>query len=470
MRTALRGSLLAAFMSGLLVAGDAVPATAHGIGGRADLPVPLSFFVIGASAVLIASFVTLSFMWTTPRLQGGLQLRPLRSRGVAAFRYVLGAVGIVGFLLIVVDGLVDAKVSTLHISPVLIWVYFWLVIPFIVAFAGNIWKWISPWRTASLGLGVRETTRALPSRVGMWPAVIALVAFTWLELVSPAAGDRRALAIATIVYTVYALIAVRVYGVQAGLGSFEAFENYNGIISRIAPLAWTDGAQEAARTNDVGSPATIAEPQYGLAYRGWLRALPVMDIRPGLTAFIVAMIGTVTYDGLSGTEWWIDVFGDQSRETWFGTVALIATVAAIGVLYAAASWVGARVAGSGHTMRSVGASFAHTLVPIALAYAFAHYFTLILFEGQLLIHAASDPFGLDWNLFGTATWRVEFFLSPEVIWYVQVAAILAGHVVGIVLAHDRALFDFGDSAAQTQYAMLMLMVILTSLGLFILAG
>ena len=94
----------------------------------------------------------------------------------------------------------------------------------------------------------------------------------------------------------------------------------------------------------------------------------------------------------------------------------------------------------------------------------------MLFEGQLLIHAASDPFGLGWNVFGTATWDVEFFMSPEAVWYVQVATIVIGHVAGIILAHDRALEVFGDSGSETQYAMLMLMVLLTSLGLFVLAG
>jgi hypothetical protein len=296
----------------------------------------------------------------------------------------------------------------------------------------------------------------------MWPAVVAFVSFTWLELVSPSSSDRRSLAIAAIVYSVYALIAVRTYGIAAGLASFEAFENYNGIISRISPLSWST----RTRAEDESS----AEPRYGLAYRGWLRGLPVMAHRPGLTAFIVAMIGTVTYDGLSGTEWWADAFGATSRQTWFGTIAIVAIVLGIGLLYLAASGVAARIGSRGHSTRSVAISFAHTLVPIALAYAFAHYFTLILFEGQLLLHAASDPFGLGWDLFGTVTWRVEFFLSPETIWYVQVATILVGHVVGILLAHDRALFEFGDSATQTQYAMLMLMVILTSLGLFILAG
>ncbi|MGI8514284.1 MAG: hypothetical protein ACR2NT_03935 [Acidimicrobiia bacterium] len=41
----------------------------------------------------------------------------------------------------------------------------------------------------------------------------------------------------------------------------------------------------------------------------------------------------------------------------------------------------------------------------------------------------------------------------------------------MILAHDRALSDWrGLGAVRSQYAMLTLMVLLTGLGLFILAG
>jgi hypothetical protein len=120
----------------------------------------------------------------------------------------------------------------------------------------------------------------------------------------------------------------------------------------------------------------------------------------------------------------------------------------------------------------VARSFAHTLVPIALAYAFAHYFTLVAFEGQLLIPALSDPLGLGWNLVGTVDYQPNYtWISPVIVWYIQLAAIVGGHVTGVVLAHDRALALFaGPGAVRTQYAMLALMVALTTLGLTVLAA
>lgn len=124
-----------------------------------------------------------------------------------------------------------------------------------------------------------------------------------------------------------------------------------------------------------------------------------------------------------------------------------------------------------HTARTVAIRFAHTLVPIAAAYAFAHYFTLVSFEGQSIISAGADPFGLGWNLFGGRNYKIDFFLGAIPVWYIQLATIVAGHVAGVVLAHDRALHDWkGLGAVRSQYAMLTLMVLLTGLGLFVLSG
>jgi hypothetical protein len=442
---------------------DAAVASAHGIGGRADLPVPVSYFAVGAGIAIVGSFVLLSALWTEPRLQGGswtgIGRRTRARRLVAALR----AIGVASLVLVVLGGLVDGDASPLNIAPVLVFVYFWLVVPFASAAAGNLWRWMSPWAALSRRLNAHRPEReGLLATIGIWPAVVALIAFTWLELVSPTGAEPRTLAIAALLYTAFVVGAGYLAGPESGLRLADAFHTYNGLISRIAPI-------DIVPADKVGTAVATAE--VGIVRRRWLSALPTLPEWPGLATFVIAMIATVSYDGASGTELWASLTGDVRRETWFETLSLLGFIAAIGVAYGAASWAAARLAGSGWTARRVAARFAHTLVPIALAYAVAHYITLVLYEGQLLIVTASDPFGLGWNLFGTAEWDVRFFLSPEVVWYLQVMAIVAGHIAGVVLAHDRALADFGgEVAVRTQYAMLALMVALTSLGLFILAG
>lgn len=107
-----------------------------------------------------------------------------------------------------------------------------------------------------------------------------------------------------------------------------------------------------------------------------------------------------------------------------------------------------------------------------LAYVVAHYFSFLLIEGQIGLARISDPFGLGWNLFGTATWQVNLtVVSATTTWYAQVVAIVVGHVGGVVLAHDRAIALFDRSRAlRTQYALLAVMVVFTASGLLILSG
>ncbi len=439
-------------------------AAAHGIGGRADLPVPVSYFAVGAGIVIVLTFVMLSSMWTEPRLQHRQPSRTRRSAAVRIAARVLQVVGLAGLVIVLVAGFGDGAASPLNVSPAIVFVLFWLVVPFGGVLIGDWWHWLNPWATLSKRVNRSRSEREdLVARFGIWGATATFIAFTWLELVSPDNSDPSYLALAALVYTAAMVAAGFGFGPRSGLRLFEAFHTYNELTAALAPI-------EVVPHDAIGAVRVDAE--VGLSRRGWLRALPAIPEWPGLAAFAAAMIGTVTYDGLSNTEWWSTTFAGVRREVWFGTLALLASVAIIGLAYWLASLAAARFAARGTwTARRVASRFAHTLVPIGVAYAVAHYFTLVLFEGQLLLISASDPMGRGWDLFGTAEWSVNFFLSPEIVWYVQLATIVAGHVAGVVLAHDRALADFGGGVAvRTQYAMLALMVTLTSLGLFVLAG
>lgn len=445
------GTLVA--LVGVLVVAVASPVAAHGIGGRADLPVPLGYFLVGGGVVLVVSFVALAILWKAPRLQDGPSRYPTRVRIGGWPSTLLAVLGVLALALVVVAGLFGVQNGTRNIAPVTVWVVFWLVVPFAGALLGNLYSELNPWRVLSDRLlGETGERPDLLARLGVYPAGAAFFAFTWLELVWPDSSQPRTLAAATLVYTIYVLAVAAWAGTSTGLQVGEAFTTYNRLLSGIAPFGRS------------------AEGK--IYWRGWLRALPVLPRWRGLTFFVVLMIGTVSYDGLSGTSWWRDLLGSASGSVWAETLGMVAITAVIGVAYYAASWLAVVLAGSrDQSAGRVAASFAHTLVPIALAYALAHYFTLILFEGQLFISTISDPFGQGWDLFQTANRDVRYWLSPEAIWYVQLVVILLGHIAGVVLAHDRALVEFREeTAVRSQYAMLVLMVLLTSLGLTILAA
>ncbi len=428
---------------------------AHGIGGRSDLPLPLTILVLAAAAVLVISFVALGMLWTRPRYQDGPRYDGPSVR--VPTRTVLAILGLIGLFLVtgqVVPPLLGIERVGLRptVAPVAIWVALWLVVPFTGALIGNWYADLNPWRTLARGLGLGNQERiGLPHTVGLWPATMVFLVFAWFELVSPRPGDPTVLGFVVLGYTVFLLLAMTWAGRETGLAVFDFLTPYNRLISAISPLG----------RNRHGE----------LVWRGWLRALTVIPEWPGLWVFAVVMIATVSYDGAAGTDWLRVTSGGLIDTTRGRTVLLLVSVAVVALGYLLACAVAARLSGGRWRPIEVAQRFAHTLVPIGLAYATSHYFTLILFEGQQVVAALSDPFGLGWDLFGSAEYRVNFFIRTSTpVWLSQVAFIVGGHLAGVVLAHDRSLQDFGDGAGRSQYAMLVLMIALTSLALLILSG
>jgi hypothetical protein len=120
----------------------------------------------------------------------------------------------------------------------------------------------------------------------------------------------------------------------------------------------------------------------------------------------------------------------------------------------------------------VAGTFAYSLIPIALAYNIAHFITLLLIQGQLIIPLASDPFGYGWNLLGTEGYQINIgVINARILWYLSVGLIVVGHIMAVYLAHLISLRTFQDraTAISSQYPMLMLMVIYTVVSLWTIA-
>ncbi len=196
------------------------------------------------------------------------------------------------------------------------------------------------------------------------------------------------------------------------------------------------------------------------------------------------MIGTTTFDGFSNGGIWRK--NEPTIEGWFSGLGLSATpsielayslglllcIVLIAVVYRVGI-LGVRTVNRSHAVDELSARFAHTLVPIGFAYVLAHYFSLLLWQGQAMWYLISDPLGDGSNIFGTAGYQIDYHvISYAAIWYVQVAALLLGHVSGLALAHDRALTIYGEpeEAVRSQYWMLAVMVAFTSFGLWLLSS
>ena len=429
----------------LWVAFAAAPAWAHAPGDGLSLPVPVAVFVVGVGSVMVVSSAVLAVGWPIPRWQSPSAGHVL-ARGGRWVVTVLSIVGLALLGLVVVAGLFGEARRT-NAAPTLVWVYFWLVIPLLGALVGDMWRYLNPWRT----LAGDSRRSAIPSTTdeGVYPAALAFVAFMWLALVPNYSREPKVLAWAAIAYGLYMGAAAFLSDRERAFGSFDAFTTYNYLVGAIAPIE--------------------LDPRGTWRWHGWLRRLPMVPARRGLVIFVVAMIGTITYDALSATTVWAELWGTTRFDQWFETTALVATVGVVGAGYGLASWVSSRIART-MTTTQVAASFAHILAPIGLAFAVTHYFTDIAFGGQLLISNASDPLGLGNDYFGTALREVRLWIGATAVWYVQLAIITAGHVAALVLAHDRALAIFPkDLAVRGQYPILSFVVALSAVGLVLLS-
>jgi hypothetical protein len=201
-------------------------------------------------------------------------------------------------------------------------------------------------------------------------------------------------------------------------------------------------------------------------------------------ALLAVGIGSTSFDGMRENEWWTDFALDAQgvlADVGIGaslaleviyTLGMLAVVLLIGGLFMLGVR-GMRSVDASQSERSLARAFAPSLIPIALAYLIAHYFSQIAYQGQAAAQLASDPAGKGWDLFGTASDTIDYtIVSANGIWYVQVLALVIGHVAGLVLAHDRALVMFKDprDATRSQYWMLAVMVCFTSLGLWLLSA
>ena len=84
----------------------------------------------------------------------------------------------------------------------------------------------------------------------------------------------------------------------------------------------------------------------------------------------------------------------------------------------------------------------------------------------------SDPFGYGWNLLGTEDYRINIgVINARGLWYSSVGLIIVGHIIAVYLAHLISLQTFQDKSAaiNSQYPMLMLMVIYTVVSLWTIA-
>ena len=442
---------------------------AHGIVGRADLPVPTEFFGAGAALVLVLSFLALAAGWTRPRLEH-VPERPL-VRIPLVVEIVLGALGVFVFAVTAYAGLRGTDVQSDNLAPTAVYVGFWVGIPFVSLLFGDVFRLLSPWRAigraigwAGHRLGGEGMPEPLPypARLGQWPAAAGIFAFAICELCWATGREPTGLAVVMLLYLAIQLVGMSLYGVEAWTRNADAFGVWFGLVASLAPIGRRDDGRLVLRPPVAGAAAVRATA--GTA------ALLIVSIAS--TAFDGAKEGPLFNDAAGTMQ---DAFVSLGLTKGLGlelafVIGLIAAVALAGLVWTLGM---TGMTGRGLDRPTLSRRFAHTLIPIAIGYVVAHYFSLLAYNGQDLWRLASDPLGRGSDLFGGADRAIDYsVVSATAIWYVQTGALVLGHVAGLVLAHDRALVVWGNprDASRSQIVMLLVMVLFTLLGMWLLSA
>jgi hypothetical protein len=418
--------------------------------------------------------------WKQPRLQedswrpfsGAMARLPINR----VFELLAGLLSVVLLVTVVYSGLEGTAAPANNFSLTFVFVTFWLGLVLLSVLFGDVFRAFNPWRAIARACGgvfrlvAGESAPAAlsyPDRLGHLPAVAGIVAFIWLELVYGAGSvdgglSPHTVAVATLVYSGITFVCMTLFGIEKWCERGEAFSVYFRMFASLSPLQVREGR---------------------LGRRKPLSGTVKWGAIAGATLMVLVSIGATSYDGAQEGALASPIRStfDTLRDLGLGNVAayringtfwLTVVVAAVCLLF----YLGVRgmhtVKGS-PPVRELARAFAGTLIPIALAYLVAHYFSLLLFQEQAqFTYLLSDPLGDGSDLFGTAGGGIDYGLvSANGVWYTQVAALVIGHVAALTLAHDRALAIYGDTrlASRSQYWMLAVMVGFTCLGLYLLS-
>jgi hypothetical protein len=423
----------------------------HGLGGGSDLPIPASFAIAGGTAALVLSFVVLLVAWREPRLDLPRGWRPVPGRlaRVADSRGLAIGLRAAGLVVLGFTGWAATAGPDLLTNPTFGIVYVWLwvgLVPASLAF-GRFFRAVSPARTLHLLLA--RALRTPPDRgvyrypegLGYWPAAVGLFAFVWMELVNPSATYLDTVILWFTTYLVAMLLGGAVFG-DRWLERADPFEVYSTLVAHLSPWGRDDG----------GSLVLLSP----------LRHLARLRPGPGLVAVVAVLLGSTAWDSFRESSTWVRfVQSNDVDQTLLDTGMLLLAVVVVGATYSVATW-------------SIGPRrLVHSIVPIIVGYMTAHYLTFLLEVGQQTIAQVSDPLGTGADLFGTADWVVNYWLSrhPTLLASIKVLAIVVGHVLGVVAAHDRAVGLLPRRHQVIgQLPLLAAMVLYTYAGLYLLFG
>ena len=462
-------------------------ASAHAVSGiDYRFPLPVWLFALAAGVAVLASAPAAAYAIREgkARVTGDVYpaIRPLH----------LGALGLalttLGLVVVVLGGLFGPEDFFENPATIIIWVDFWVGLGIVSALLGNVWEFVSPLLAAGRAierkLALRGTSLVpYPSWLGLWPATVLVLVWSWMELVWDKGKDPLTLTVVILAYLAIQLLAMATFGTEVWLARAELFTVVARTFARFAPMelyvrrpAGPCRAERCLEEERIGCPSCWldADPdERGIRFRTYgsgIRREPPLGVGGG--TFVLALLATVVYDGFSQTQKYVDFqswFVDRStwlavHETTLDTLLMVAVVTAFALAFLLVMALVSSL--EGRTVSDAARRYAPTFIPIAAVYFVSHYFVYLIYAGQFTAAAVLDPFGKEWV--GDAhPWTG---IPGWVVWYIQVGLIVWGHIVAVFEAHRVSLGIQGAHrrALAVQVPLILLMVGYTFTGLWVL--
>jgi hypothetical protein len=448
------------------------PAFAHASEQGIVLLLPTGYYILGGTLAVAASFLLLLLVPSAAmaRLAAArIALAPMPRIPCTA----TSSIAFLVLLLLLAAGIFGSHDPLENPLPLTVWTLWWGGFTIAQALFGDLWSYLNPWSgpyRLLQRLGARPLL-AYPARLGRAPATILFLAFAWFELVDPAPDNPPRLALILAVYWAATMVGILLFGEQSWRSKAECFTAFFGFVARISPL----------RT-ETDKPAE-KHGRLKLAFPGLSLALGE-PLSLGSALFVLLSLASVSFDGLSRTFWWLGLGGINplefpGRTALIGrnSIGLVGIWAALTAAYALSVALGARLAGPGSEARGALGAFVLSILPISIAYHFAHYLPSFLANIQYTLLALNDPLERGWDLFGWshAEPSLSFlsdYASVSIIWKLQAAAVVLGHLLAISLAHLAATKRHPGrrAAILSELPLAAFMVAYTCFGLWLLAA
>lgn len=438
---------------------------AHAFGQTYNLPIPIWLFLFGGAAAVITSFIIASLFVQTTSDNNLTINRPLFK--IPRSVVIVGQfISLAVYLLIILAGFIGVQSSSLNISPTLFWVLIFITTAHVTILVGDIYRVVNPFKLLFRGIerilrGDYEPPYTYPLFLGYAPALVLFLVIIFAELFSNGwAVVPRNLSWLAILYGTTMIVGALAFGKDIWFKYGDFFGVFFAMFAKLSAFIFDN-----------------RRVYYRKPLSGCLQNTTQST---SLLVFIIFMLASTAYDGLRETAVYYSLYNPLSSLFSYSSIAgqiidvclLLLLLGLFLAAYLVTIVIIKRMTLSKDGVFNIANSFAPSLIPIAVAYNVAHYFTLELIQGQQLIRLISDPFGVGWNLFNTIGYTINpSIVNASTVWYVQLGLIIIGHIAAVYIAHVIALklYKNPQTARRSQYPMLTLMVLFTMTSLWIIA-